>query len=91
MIVSKEVDKMKIEDYDKYYINGSDHYLMPKGEFVELFDEMVNWREESKQLKEVIDKAIEYIKEKQKIQYKFALSHIECDDLLQILDILKEK
>lgn len=82
---------MKLEDYDKYYINGSDHYLMPKDEFVELFDEMVNWREESKQLKEVIDKAIEYIKEKQKIQYKFALSHIECDDLLQILDILKEE
>lgn len=80
---------MKIEDYDKYYINGSDHYLMPKGELIELFDEMVNWREESKQLKEVIDKAIEYIKEKQKIQYKFALSHIECDDLLQILGILK--
>ena len=82
---------MKIEDYDKYYINGSDHYLMPKGELIELFDEMVNWREESKQLKEVIDKAIEYIKEKQKIQYKFALSHIECDDILQILDILKEE
>ena len=37
--------------------------------------------------KEVIDKANKYIKEKQKIQYKFALSHIECDDLL---DILKE-
>lgn len=54
---------MKIEDYGKYYINGSDHYLMPKGELIELFDEMVNWREESKQLKEVIDKAIEYIKE----------------------------
>lgn len=51
MIVSKEVAKIKIEDYDKYYINGSDHYLMPKGELIELFDEMVNWREESKQLK----------------------------------------
>ena len=25
------------------------------------------------------------VKEKQKIQYKFALSHIECDDLLKIL------
>lgn len=86
MIVSKEVDKMKLEDYDKYYINCSDHYLISKDEFVELFDEMVNWREESKQLKEVIDKAIEYIKEKQKIQYKFALSHIECDELLQILE-----
>ena len=38
-----------------------------------------------------IEEVREYIKEKQKIQYKFALSHIECDDLLQILDILKEK
>ena len=52
---------MKLEDYDKYYINGSDHYLIPRDELIELFDEMVNWREESKQLKKVIDKAIEYI------------------------------
>lgn len=43
-----------------------------------------------KKQKEVIDKAIEYIKEKQKIQYKFALSHIECDDLLQILKEVSE-
>lgn len=39
-----------------------------------------------KKQKEAIDKAIEYINEKQKIQYKFALSHIECDDLLEILE-----
>ena len=77
---------MKIEDYNKYYIQGSDHYLIPKDEFKELFNEMINWKEESEKQKEVIDKAIEYIKEKQKIQYKFALSHIECDDLLQILE-----
>ena len=32
-----------------------------------------------------IDKAIEYIEDKQKIQFKYALSHIECDDLLDIL------
>ncbi len=36
--------------------------------------------------KEITDKAIEYIKEKQKIQYKFALSQIECDKLLKILE-----
>lgn len=77
---------MKIEDYNKYYIQGSDHYLIPKDVFKELFNEMINWKEESQKQKEVIDKAIEYIKEKQKIQYKFALSHIECDDLLQILE-----
>lgn len=77
---------MKIEDYNKYYIQGSDHYLIPKDEFKELFNEMINWKEESQKQKEMIDKTIEYIKEKQKIQYKFALSHIECDDLLQILE-----
>ena len=47
---------MKIEDYNEYYIQGSDHYLIPKDVFVELFDEMINWREESKKQKEVIDK-----------------------------------
>ena len=47
---------MKIEDYNKYYIQGSDHYLIPKDEFKELFNEMINWREESKKQKEVIDK-----------------------------------
>ena len=49
---------MKIEDYDKYFISGSDHYLIPRDELIELFDEMVIWREESKQLKEAIDFAI---------------------------------
>ena len=48
---------MKIEDYNKYYIQGSDHYLIPKDEFKELFNEMINWKEESIKQKEVIDKA----------------------------------
>ena len=42
--------KMNKEDYFKYYIQGSDHYLIPKDVFDELFDEMVNWRKESKEL-----------------------------------------
>lgn len=46
---------MNKEDYFKYYIQGSDHYLIPKDVFKELFDEMSNWRDESKQLKEVIE------------------------------------
>ena len=41
---------MKIEDYFKYYIQGSDHYLIPKDVFIELFNEMVNWRKETKEL-----------------------------------------
>ena len=48
---------MKIEDYDKYYIQGSDHYLIPKDEFKELFNEMSNWKEESKQLKEQLERS----------------------------------
>ena len=50
---------MKIEDYFKYYIQGSDHYLIPKDEFKELFNEMINWKKESQRQKEVIEKAID--------------------------------
>ena len=49
---------MKLEDYFKYYIQGSDHYLIPKDVFKELFNEMVNWREEVKELK----KQLEYLR-----------------------------
>lgn len=47
---------MNIEDYFKYYIQGSDHYLIPKDVFKELFNEMINWKEESQRQKEVIDR-----------------------------------
>lgn len=43
---------MELEDYSKYYIQGSDHYLIPKDEFIELFNEMVNWKDESEKLKQ---------------------------------------
>lgn len=52
---------MNIEDYNKYYIQGSDHYLIPKDIFTELFNEMVNWKEESNKQKEVIDETINAI------------------------------
>lgn len=41
---------MNKEDYFKYYIQGSDHYLIPKDVFDELFNEMENWKEEAKEL-----------------------------------------
>ena len=77
---------MKMEDYSKYYIQGSDHYLIPKDVFKELFNEMDNWKEDSQKQKEVIDKAIEYIK-----SYKNDYSLYELSDynVRQILDILK--
>ena len=52
---------MKLEDYFKYYIQGSDHYLIPKDVFKELFDEMSNWREEAKELK----KQLEYLRSRE--------------------------
>lgn len=52
---------MKLEDYEKYYVQGSDHYLLPKDIFIELFEEMANFREESKKYKEVINKISDII------------------------------
>ena len=46
---------MNIEDYNKYYIQGSDHYLIPKDVFVELFNEMINWKEETIKLKKQLE------------------------------------
>ena len=83
---------MKMEDYSKYYIQGSDHYLIPKYVFKELFDEMSNWRDESKQLKEVIEEVREYINSKVISNGEIIdqLRKIEVKELLQILDKAKE-
>ena len=76
---------MNLEDYNKYYIQGSDHYLIPKYVFEELFDEMSNWRDESKQLKEVIEEVKEYILNHELVEEK---DHyvLNGNELLQILD-----
>ena len=83
---------MNKEDYFKYYIQGSDHYLIPKDVFKELFDEMSNWRDESKQLKEVIEELREYIED-----WLFnaggngaSMTYEDINELLQILDKVKE-
>lgn len=87
---------MNKEDYDKYYIQGSDHYLIPKDVFVELFNEMINWREESQKQKEVIDKAKSLNEEISHIIYEDFLEEnvIGCKYLYERikkqLDILKE-
>ena len=57
---------------------------------VDLITKYMFLEQQYRKQKEVIDNTIEYIKEKQKIQYKFALSHIECDDLLEILKEVSE-
>ena len=72
---------MTREDYSKYYINGSDHYLIPKDIFNELFNEMENWKKEAHQYKEAIDKAINYIMNTDCVTWDNS-SH---EDLLSIL------
>ena len=62
---------MNKEDYFKYYIQGSDHYLIPKDIFEELFNEMNNWKEESKATKEVAEEHL-----KKEIQYKEVIEEI---------------
>lgn len=83
---------MNIEDYNKYYIQGSDHYLIPKDEFKELFNEMINWKEESQRQKEVIDKAIEYIEKEyySKNTVDIESMGITTNKLLQVRNLLKE-
>ena len=90
---------MNKEDYFEYYIQGSDHYLIPKDVFIELFDEMINWRDESKKQKEVIDKVIEYINKYESIKayYEYIDEdgydeyNYDEDFKKELLDILKEE
>lgn len=72
---------MTREDYLQYYIQGSDHYLIPKDIFNELFNEMENWKKEAHQYKEVIDRAINYIMNTDCVTWDNS-SH---EDLLSIL------
>ena len=71
------MSKEEVINRAKELLNENQEVLITKYMFLE---------QQCKKQKEVIDNSIEYIKEKQKIQYKFALSHIECDDLLEILE-----
>ena len=75
---------MNKEDYFKYYIQGSDHYLIPKDIFIELFNEMINWKEDTQKYKEVIDKAIEFTN---KNWGTWCTHHLEY--MTELQDILK--
>ena len=76
---------MNKEDYFKYYIQGSDHYLIPKDIFDELFNEMMNWKEKSQKQKEVINKATEFTN---KNWGTWCTHHLEY--MTELQDILKE-
>ena len=71
-------------DYFKYYIQGSDHYLIPKDVFDELFNEMVNWREDTQKYKKVIDKI------RKEINEEYSIVGVEVVENRVLKDILKE-
>lgn len=93
---------MNKEDYFKYYIQGSDHYLIPKDVFDELFDEMESWKQDTQKYKEAIEKAIKYIEEYRYITDKvtdedslyygkdITLFAFNDDNVMELLEILKE-
>ena len=70
---------MTKEDYIQYYIQGSDHYLIPKDVFIELFNEMSNWREEAKELKKQLE-------EKENIACNWKDSCLENAGKIEILE-----
>lgn len=83
------------EDYLQYYIQGSEHYLIPKDIFDELFTEMKNWKKEAHQYKEVINKAINKLEKgisfcKHDSQELYNSCNRAIFREQEILDILKE-
>lgn len=77
---------MTREDYSKYYINGSDHYLIPKDIFDELFNEMDNWKKEVQLLKDQLNylRSGEYINqlkfERDMLQYIVNNGEVQEED-----------
>lgn len=81
---------MKIEDYSKYYIQGSDHYLIPKDEFKELFNEMINWKEESQKLQTTVNNCKRLKEEYNKIQKAYESTFSDYQELKGNWNKLKE-
>lgn len=82
---------MTREDYLQYYIQGSDHYLIPKDIFDELFNEMENWKKEAHQYKEVIDKAVELLGDYKHYSTPDEKQNSDNEDLVdKTFNILKE-
>ena len=81
---------MTKEDYFKYYIQNSNHYLIPKDIFIELFDEMDNWKQEVKKYKELIDKVIDLLDNHQNNLYSKQARETLDDDIELVLKLLKE-
>ena len=91
---------MNLEDYNEYYIQGSDHYLIPRDVFKELFNEMVNWKEEAKELKKQLENykklGFKYLQDKNnklETQQKEFIKYLEnmLDDENDIFSVVRVK
>ncbi|MBQ8473171.1 MAG: hypothetical protein IJ501_06680 [Bacilli bacterium] len=80
---------MNKEDYFKYYIQGSDHYLIPKDIFDELFDEMINWKNESKQSKKVIYELEKWLKSFTTEEFNYNFLVVRVKDIFDKVNELK--
>lgn len=84
---------MNKQDYDKYYQQGGS-YVIPVEIFNELFEDYECFKNDCKKHKEVIDKAIDFIKNNGAKQYNHHDNYrgkwYSPDELDTILDILKE-
>lgn len=80
----KKFKNLYIKDFNNEHITSNDRLS-----YIEcaLLTELIEKLEkELQQEKEKNKEVITYIKEKQKIQYKYALSQIECDEILKLLE-----
>lgn len=82
---------MNKEDYFKYYIQGSDHYLIPKDIFNELFEDYECFKNDCKKYKEVINKTIELLNQ----PWSFESGNKQVDEITknnkwEIINLLKE-
>lgn len=80
---------MNKEDYFKYYIQGSDHYLLPRNIFDELFEEVVNWKNESKQSKKVIYELEKWLKSFTTEEFNYNFLVVRIKDILDKINELK--
>ena len=81
---------MKREDYFKYRVQGGDIYVLSEGIFDELFNELINIQSENKQLREVIEKAIEYINGAYEMATYTKSVGLDQENIEDLLDILEE-
>lgn len=90
---------MKINDYIKYYIQGSDHYLIPKYEFKGIFREIEKLKRkieklktDNKHLNMQLDRALDDLDDEQIMNVRLIKIINSARTNLQVfLEIIKEQ